>query len=124
MDAPPAVTADILPLAAYIDGVIVLVRQRRTEGKDIDKLHHRLEQVGVPIIGGVLIRRRRLVRDYRHGGRPAAPASRHVTETTEPSAVGQTAEPEADADLTIRLPAVSQFSAKPATPDESVKQPR
>ena len=124
MDAPPAVTADILPLAAYIDGVIVLVRERKTAGKDIDKLHHRLEQVGVPIIGGVLIRRRRLVRSYRPGGHPAASASQPATETPQPSAVDQTAEPEADADLTIPLPTVSQLPVTPATPGKSVKQPQ
>jgi Mrp family chromosome partitioning ATPase/capsular polysaccharide biosynthesis protein len=69
LDAPPAATADVLPLATHIDGVIVLVRAKKTAIKDIDKLRRRLEQVGVPIVGGVLIREHRFFRDLRLPGR-------------------------------------------------------
>jgi Mrp family chromosome partitioning ATPase/capsular polysaccharide biosynthesis protein len=69
LDAPPAATADILPLATQIDGVIVLVRGKKTVIEDIGKLRRRLEPVGVPIVGGVLIRERRFLRDLRLPGR-------------------------------------------------------
>jgi Mrp family chromosome partitioning ATPase/capsular polysaccharide biosynthesis protein len=69
LDAPPAAAADILPLAAHVDCVIVLAREKKTGGKDIDGLRRRLEQGGVPIVGGVLIRAQRLIRRRRLGGR-------------------------------------------------------
>jgi len=76
LDAPPATAADVLSLAMMIDGVIVLVREKKTAAKDIDALRHRLEQVSVPIVGGVLISR-------RHGrGRPRA--ARRRTTTSQP----------------------------------------
>jgi Mrp family chromosome partitioning ATPase/capsular polysaccharide biosynthesis protein len=96
LDAPPAAAADILPLAAHVDGVIVLVREKGTAGKDIDGLRHRLEQGGVPIVGGVLVGAQRLIRRRRNAGRLKAVASR----------------PEPEDPVT------------PVAPGESVNQPR
>jgi Mrp family chromosome partitioning ATPase/capsular polysaccharide biosynthesis protein len=115
LDAPPATVADVLSLAAHIDGVIVLVRERKTAAKDIDALRHRLEQVGVPIVGGVLISRRRLGRELRRIVRPKTTSSRPVIERAQPSPPVLADEPEAaapwaatvmstDPDDTIALP--------------------
>lgn len=126
LDAAPATVADVLSLAAHIDGVIVLVREKKTAAKDIDALRHRLDQVGVPIVGGVLISRRRLGRGRRHVGRPRTTASRPVIERAQLSAPVLADKPDAAAprpsmpmppeseDDTIRLPA----------PADSVKQPQ
>jgi Mrp family chromosome partitioning ATPase/capsular polysaccharide biosynthesis protein len=88
LDAPPAATADILPLATHIDGVIVLVRGKKTAIKDIDRLRRRLEQVDVPIVGGVLIRERRFLRDLKLPGRRSritVTSSRPAVEETDAS---------------------------------------
>jgi Mrp family chromosome partitioning ATPase/capsular polysaccharide biosynthesis protein len=152
LDAPAAVGADILPLAAHVDGVIVLVREKRTVGKDIDDLRHRLEQVGVPIVGGVLVRRRRLGRGRSHGSRPTPTARRPVAEEVEPAtptpvagpavgkvagpAVGKVAGPAVgtvaetadetapQSDLTMPLRAISRISVTSAGPGKSPNQPQ
>jgi Mrp family chromosome partitioning ATPase/capsular polysaccharide biosynthesis protein len=138
LDAPPAAGADILPLAAHVDGVIVLVREKRTVGKDIDELRHRLEQVGVPIVGGVLIRRRRLGRllDQRRSSRPMITATRPVIEEAEPSTpvqpaspsqaanAVQKADPDAESDLTIPLRIKPRISATSAAPGKSLNKPQ
>jgi len=123
LDAPAATVADVLSLAAHVDGVIVLVREKKTAAKDIAALRHRLEQVGVPIVGGVLISRRRLGWGRRRVGRPRTTASQPLIKRTQPSAPARAGEPEAatppvilpistDSDATIML----------AGPDDSVKQ--
>jgi Mrp family chromosome partitioning ATPase len=123
LDAPAATVADVLSLAAHVDGVIMLVREKKTAAKDIDALRHRLEQVGVPIVGGVLISRRRLGLGRRHVGRPRTTASQPVIGPTQPSVPVGADKPEAvvppvimpiqtDSDDTMVLP----------VPDGSVKQ--
>ncbi len=136
LDAPPASTADILPLASQIDGVIVLVRGKKTAIKDIGQLRRRLEQVGVPIVGGVLIRERRFLRDLRlpgrrsgitvTSGRPAV----EETDTSEPAvdtaAIGAKEQDVIALDMTAPL---SQEMLRPAAAETtanrtSVKQER
>jgi len=91
LDAPPSANADILPLATHIDGVIVLVRGKKTVIADIDNLRRRLEQVGVPIVGGVLIRERRLLRDLRLPGRRSGIALTGVGPAAEKTGAGKPA---------------------------------
>jgi Mrp family chromosome partitioning ATPase/capsular polysaccharide biosynthesis protein len=74
LDAPPATTTDILPLAAHVDGVIVLAREAHTTGKDVAALRHRLQQLGVPIVGGVLVSKNG--RGQRQPAQPRAAARR------------------------------------------------
>jgi hypothetical protein len=100
-----------LSLAAHIDGVIVLVREKKTAAKDIDALRHRLDQVGVPIVGGVLISRRRRGRGRRrrHIGRPRTAASQPVIERAQLSAQVLADEPEAAAPRTsVPMPPASE----------------
>jgi polysaccharide biosynthesis transport protein len=145
LDAPPADTADVLPLATHVEGVIVLARERATAASDIDNLHRRLEQVGTPIVGGVLIRRRRLLRGRRHGGRARIPASPVLEKKTRPAPAAKpsapaakpsapaaqlpgpapAAKPSADQeDLTMPLPVRSPTTVRSAASGESVNQPQ
>lgn len=70
LDCPPAtLAADVIPLAARIDGVIVLAREGRTSGRVLDDLRHRLDRAGAQLVGGVLISRgQRARRRYRRAG--------------------------------------------------------
>jgi len=70
LDAPPATAADLVSLAAHVDGVIVLARQRHTTASDIRALRHRLNQVGTPIVGGVLLGRGTTAGGPRPSARP------------------------------------------------------
>jgi polysaccharide biosynthesis transport protein len=79
LDAPPANGADLVSLAAHVDGVIVLARRGHTLTRDIEALRHRLEQIGAPIVGGVLIARGAGRHSRRPAPRPdAAPAGRRA----------------------------------------------
>ena len=60
LDSPPAtVAADAYALAANVDGVIVVARERHTEGRPVEELSRRLDQIGAVLVGGVLIGKRR-----------------------------------------------------------------
>jgi succinoglycan biosynthesis transport protein ExoP len=137
LDAPPATVADVLPLCPNIDGVIVLVRERQTAGRDIDALCHRLEQVGSPIVGGVLISGRRPGRGERgeRGERPGrdrryfasskTTATRAVVEEAKLSAIVPPGRPEVAAPQAISsMPAASEDSVTSPVPGDSLKRPR
>ena len=131
LDAPPATTADILPLCPHIDGVIVLAREGQTNGRDIAALRHRLEQVGTPIAGGVLIsgrrprRGERPGRDPRHFSRPSTTATRPAVEGTQLPALTPPAIPEVEAPQAIRsMPADSDDSVTSPVRGDSLKRPR
>jgi Mrp family chromosome partitioning ATPase len=56
LDSPPAtVAADAYALAANVDGVIVAARERHTQGRAVEELSRRLDQIGAVLVGGVLI---------------------------------------------------------------------
>jgi Mrp family chromosome partitioning ATPase/capsular polysaccharide biosynthesis protein len=55
LDCPPAIAADVVVLAAQVDGVIALGREGRTKGRALDDLRRLLDQVGANLIGGVFI---------------------------------------------------------------------
>ena len=58
LDSPPAsVAADAYALAANVDGVIVAARERHTQGRAVEELSGRLEQIGALVVGGVFIGR-------------------------------------------------------------------
>lgn len=69
LDSPSAtVAADVIALAALVDGLVVFAREAVTSGRVLEELRYRLDQVGAHVIGGVFIasgrvlgkRRRRL----------------------------------------------------------------
>jgi Mrp family chromosome partitioning ATPase len=113
LDSPPAAAADILPLAAHVDGVIVLAREKRTSGKDIDGLRRRLEQGGVPIVGGVLIGAQHFIR-RRQAGRLKIVVNRPGIERSQHPGPAPMDDPIAAAD-----PAITQVAQ-----GESVNRPR
>jgi Mrp family chromosome partitioning ATPase/capsular polysaccharide biosynthesis protein len=73
LDSPPAtVAADVISLAAQVDGVIVLAREARTSGRAVEDLRRRLDQVGALLIGGVFIAKGNAGRPrHRAAGRPS-----------------------------------------------------
>lgn len=125
LDAPPATVSDVLSLAAHIDGVIVLVREKKTAAKDIDALRHRLEQVGVPIVGGVLISHRRLGWGRSHAGRPKTTAGRPVIEQSQLSGPLLAYKPEdAVPPAAVAMSSESDDTIALPIPGNPVKQPK
>jgi len=60
LDSPPAtVAADAYALAANVDGVIVVARERHTKGRAVEELSRRLDHIGAVLVGGVFIGKRR-----------------------------------------------------------------
>ena len=56
LDSPPAaVASDAYALATNVDGVIVAGRQRHTEGRPVEALSRRLNQIGADLVGGILL---------------------------------------------------------------------
>ena len=63
LDCPPAAAAaDVVVLAAQVDGVIVIGREGRTKGRAVVDLRRLLDQVGAQLVGGVFIGKGRMVR--------------------------------------------------------------
>lgn len=63
LDCPPAAAAaDVVVIAAQVDGVIVIGREGRTKGRAVGDLRRLLDQVGAQLIGGVFIGKGRIVR--------------------------------------------------------------
>ena len=69
LDCPPATAADVVVLAAQVDGVIVIGREARTKGRALGDLRRLLDQVGAHLIGGVFIGRGRIGRHRHHNVR-------------------------------------------------------
>ena len=71
LDSPPAAeAADVYALAANVDGVIVVARERRTQGRAVEELSRRLGRIGAVLVGGVFIGKSRDER-YRQPSRAA-----------------------------------------------------
>jgi Mrp family chromosome partitioning ATPase len=114
LDAPPATSTDVLPLAAHVDGVIVLARAEHTRGTDVAALRHRLQQLGVPIVGGVLVSKN----GRRKAAQPQVAARRPAI---EPARAAQPEEPvrsrwagSGPPPATRPMPAVSSDVAHPS----------
>jgi Mrp family chromosome partitioning ATPase/capsular polysaccharide biosynthesis protein len=80
LDCPPAIAADVVVLAAQVDGVIALGREGRTKGRALGGLRRLLDQVGAHLIGGVFIGNGRMARhryaNVRQRPEASAPAVR------------------------------------------------
>jgi Mrp family chromosome partitioning ATPase/capsular polysaccharide biosynthesis protein len=71
LDCPPAAAAaDVVALAAQVDGVIVVGRAGRTKGRALGDLRRLLDQVGAHLVGGVFISKGRIVRQRSRIARP------------------------------------------------------
>ncbi len=114
LDAPPATAVDIVSLAAHVDGVIVLARESHTKGKDVEALRVRLDQLGAPIVGGVLIGK-----EHRRGRRLAARPSQPTTRSAADVAWAPTVR--SVPAVTRHMPSVPGDSAPSST---TLKQPR
>lgn len=125
LDAPPATAADILTLASNVDGVIVLAREGQTRRKDVASLRHRLDQISVPVVGGVLIGSERLSRRERVPARPAPVKERPAVERTKPVAAEAAARPAqlGAPPATLPLPKVSADSELSSAPHGSLERP-
>ena len=126
LDAPPAAAADVLALAVHVDGVIVVGRAGYTVGRDIEAVRHRLEQVGVPIMGGVLIGRRRSSGGQRVSGRSEPAPSRQATDRPRavppPSGSWQQRPQRAAAPQTKPMPIVTDGQTRSASSGGIQKQ--
>jgi Mrp family chromosome partitioning ATPase/capsular polysaccharide biosynthesis protein len=132
LDSPPATVADVFALASHVDGVIVLAREARTNGRAVEDLRRRLDQVGAPVIGGVLIGKGKTGRHrHRSGSQPAiaslsmaaperrdAPGPRDAGERRE---VGQAARMPAPP-ATRPMPLIPADDAPPRASGRAVKR--
>jgi succinoglycan biosynthesis transport protein ExoP len=127
LDAPPATAADIMSLASNVDGVIVLARESHTRGRDVEALRHRLDQLGVPVVGGVWIGGRRPARSERMS--TAAEPVRRATIPEQAMPAPQAAQvrppfPSAAQQSGTRpLPTVPGDAARSSTPSGAVERP-
>ncbi len=127
LDAPPATAADILSLASHVDGVIVLAREARTKGRDIEALRHRLRQVGTPIVGGVFIGRRRPRRHQRVSAQAVPAGSWPSAERSRAGSAAPVQAPQPGTVLppvTRPLPAVPGDAARPSVSGGPLKKLR
>jgi Mrp family chromosome partitioning ATPase len=71
LDAPSATAAaDVVALAAHVDGVIVIAREARSRGRGLEALRHHLDRVGAHVVGGVFITKSRGARRWRRRDSP------------------------------------------------------
>lgn len=90
VDTPPAgITADAMPVMRWADGVVVVVRERRTSRALAEVLRQRLASVGAPVVGIVInaaretggrYGRHRLGHGYEYGLAKRGSTSRMVAE--------------------------------------------
>lgn len=68
LDSPSAnAAADVVGLAAHVDGVIVVAHEARARGRVLKALRQHFDQVGAHVIGGVFIRKGGAARrQHRH----------------------------------------------------------
>ena len=108
LDAPTGSSADILTLASYVDGVVVLARQAHTKGKDLLALAGRLGEVDAPVVGSVLVTR------MRRGLRRRVPVrSAPAVNRPAPAASEQSPQQDPDSSATIPLSKVRDDMATP-----------
>ncbi len=82
LDCPPVSdSADILALAAQVDGVVVIGREGRTKGRALGDVRRLLDQAGAHLLGGVFIGSGRTGRHRHRSARPRLPASESVART-------------------------------------------
>jgi Mrp family chromosome partitioning ATPase len=124
LDAPAATEADVLALASHVDGVIVIARESQTLGRVVETLRHRVEQMGMPIIGGVFIAGSGLSRYRRRDKQGPAKAGRAPADRVRPEQAGAMARSAKarPAPATRPLPAVPREVSR--TPDGTLKQPQ